>query len=371
MDETVKKKILSRLESCLDFRFNPDQIIETLEDSEVLSGFEVEGYLGSDRESSFFHLAASEKDYIAKIGIDFDDGSIICNKVPIFAALRGKKVSYLNNILKSGVYSGSLNAENSFDYCVVIFEKPDSDLSKKDLFFGQDIDSKARNSIQLFRLIGKVIKSFAEMNFLGKVLHGDIRPENIMVKFKDENDEFESKFDPVIINSDFMLDYNSKKRDLNLQRYLEDYRPPEMAKKVQAPAPGKELTSKQKKEILKEESKTHEYSSELTEDVYALGKTIQKVLENQATFIDEGECSAKKLNVLAASMVVEKEKPGTKGGLFSSPKPVKVRKNMMEILEDYILLYMNCNKHRDMQSDPFYNSLLATVNAKPKNLLLV
>lgn len=198
-----------------------------------------------------------------------------------------------------------------------------------------------------------MLKSFAEINFIGKVLHGDIKPESIMVTFLDKEDEYKSKFEPVVTDFDMLISSAQKDVEPSLIRYTEGFRPPELSK----------------------EKENYKFSKEFVEDVYALGATIKSVIQTQQNFIDSSDCWILKLQELSSAMILNKEKSMISKNFLrqTTVSTVSDRKNMKDTLVDYLTMLAACSKKSpvSLNSQLFQKYLEPTSKLKLKRVLLV
>ena len=333
-EDITKLKIQLEVNKVPDFDY--DRIIISIDSSSILQYYSLVGYLDSDKNGYNFHMTKDDQNFIAKITIDESDELEECKKDELVDDIEIFEVHYFNFPVDFGKYTNKIKNPKIYT-CLAVYQKPDTDLSKTDLFSDKDPSAKAKNSSKLFRLLGKVILAFAELNFKANVLHGDIRPENILVKYVSTT-ESDREFDPLIENFEMMLENSTGSTKFSgLIRYQSEYRCPELAVLVK------------KDKVTKEEDwlsldKMYYYSETFLEDVYALGKTIDKVLETQNDFIIGEQSEIKELKHLASSMTkgIEKSSMGQK-----PPGEKTIRPDMKEVLQ----LFLEIMEKHDLDKD--------------------
>ena len=281
---------------------------------------------------------------VAKIILDDSDKYTMCKDELILKDLETKKVSYVNTLIEYLESSEEEEDKDKYYYCVLILEKADTDLSNDDIFsenktnIDVNIELKKENSKTLFRFFGRVIQSFAELHFKAKVLHGDIKPDNIMVNKKEMNNGTIDLI-PVIIDFGLRLVNTSgnEKKDEQL-RYAPDFRPLEMTG-------GEKIKPEDEKafaETWAEKFKNFRYSKDFVEDVYALGKTIEVVIVNNEKYIDRTQCEISKLLAISNQMMQPKQQIDS-----SNPdKPHALRPNMKVVLRDFISKMNECSQDK-------------------------
>ena len=348
----------SDVEAKLKFTISPKhsfgsqytQIIKTLKECSIFdnNSYKVNGYLNSGFDGVIFDVSKDEKNYIAKVIIDDGAKYTSCNRELILYTLKSKNVMYVNQIITYDFFKSYIG-RFYFYSCALILERADVDLSKKDLFTKKDKDAKIENSRKLFRFFGKVIQGFAEINFKGKVLHGDIKPANIMIKYTESKDSFDKDFEPVII--DFSLSLATTNPIDNFPRYDQGYRPPEMEEG---------------------DIKSYKYSKDFNEDFYALGKTIEQVLQYHEEFINRNQCEIYELKTLASNMTNKRDpNQATQPSLTNSFNSY-YRPNMKQVLSSAISIMKECNIDNDKSvNEEFYKQASNSLKDLAKELLII
>ena len=206
----------------------------------------------------------------------------------------------------------------------------------------EDPQTKTKNSEKLYLLFGKVIISIAELNGKLKILHGDIRPENIMIKFNRIGDSSDVDLEPEIMNFDLMLENNSG-QDLfdPTVRYQFDYRSPEMSEKIA-------YSSSSRTYYFKSDPLPFKFSQDFVEDVYALGKTIRTVLTTYEKYLDTQFYGYKFLNSISDGMTssrfhLSSPQKSTPPGMTYK----KIRPNMKALLKSFTLAMKGCADCKD------------------------
>lgn len=354
MSEDVDKEIREILSRSSNFEKHTEDIITILSRCDVLKGYQVKNHLRFESITAFFLLAKADQNFIAKVRKTSEPDSHSCDQRFYIDNLVDAGIKYLSKVPNYRFYPGKrVQGVEQFFYCVSIFEKADTDLSQNNLFSAKDENGKKENSAQLFSLFGKLLKSFTEINFTGKILHGDIKPQSIMVTFLNKEDEFKAKLDPVVSDFDMLISSGKKNVDLSITRYTEGFRPPEMDP----------------------EKPNYEFSKEFVEDVYALGATIRNAIQTHKDFIDDSACWIVKLQKLASDMIVKKEKfiysKNFLGKEITSTE--NLRKNMKDTLIEYLQVLEECGKASpaDLNWVVFKKYLEPTTKLKIKKLLLV
>lgn len=313
-------------------------ILETLGEFDLLGEYSVIGFIDYKMKGFNFHIAKGNENFVAKIFVDNSNHFGNCREDKLIDDLQKLKVSYLSTKVKYGQFEGLTDDGERVYTCVTIYEKPDTDLSRSDLFSHEQPNDYKENSAKLFRFFGKVIQSFAELNFKARILHGDIRPENIKVKISSDGD-----FDPEIANFDLMLENLSGEKVLDYAfRYDPSYRSPELAETIK-------IDEETNREYWDNSEKDYYFSEEFIEDVYALGKTIKNVLPKQKDFINDDQCEIIGLKDLASQMTKNKEEITERVGSDNIRSLIvsKGRPNMKEALQSVIGIMIQCQMDKD------------------------
>ena len=355
LNPDVEKSIKEKLKTNINF----GQIMHILNNFTLFDTYKVKSYLGLDGENSSFQVIKSDVIYAAKVVIDTDDEYQKCKKQKLIKDLNDKKLPYLNIVKEYQEYNYK-ELNTIFYSCVVISELGVTDITEVDLFSFGGLDSQIKNSKIFFRFFGKAVLAFAELHFKGKILHGNINPKNIMIKYKKKH----SNFDPYIINFGFMLE-NKEEKDISDEqfRYTLTYRPPEMYL-------GQKVNSeKEEKTFIETWSKkwgNYKFSKNFAEDVYALGQTIKYCLKRHSNYISETKCETRGLKEISDEMIKERYESLADG----STKPL--RPNMKQVLGMFVKVTKKCNKGID---DNFHKKFIILVEeslaSMSKNILII
>lgn len=294
LSKALKKQIKKKLKGNSEFENNFDLFIYTLENSNLKENYVMEKYIGegSKGEAIFLEVTTKGLAYQAKVILDKSSAYTFCENEKIVETLNQQKFSYISIFKDYIVYQGTRNLQ-PFYSCIVITEIPRSFLNDRDLYPKNDDISKKSNAKKMFRLCGRIIKAFAEINFKGKILHGDINPSSIRINYKPTNIKSEFEYEPVITN--FHLILKNEKQENNIDdgivRYEDKYRSPEMNN------PGEKGVAITKHNFTPS-VKFYYYSSEFTEDVFALGIVIEDYIKLFSQFIDNNLCEITNLRKL-------------------------------------------------------------------------
>ena len=342
-----------------------DKILQTLKTSDLMKPYEVKGLADSATESNVFQVTKSGEDYLAKVVLDKDKNYKFCRIEKADKNLHGENITYANAL--KGYQELIPKLKKNFYSCVLILESPDTDLTNKELFSKKDEKGKIENSKILFRFFGKVIQAFAEMNFKAKILHGDIRPENIKIKFKKISNTDSRDFEPLIVNFGLILiNKSGKEISIPTPRYAVKYRPPEIYEATNINGHGPDYCWSQN-------WSKFTFSKEFVEDVYVLGKVIDEVLSYQNDFISENTCEIKALKATTTEMLKKKEKAGFTNTLISNtPGIEKIRKNMKEIFQMFLYSMKVCNPaETDFLNQQFIKEANKSLSSLLKNIVII
>ena len=313
---------------------------KTLRNAKLFKKYPVKEYIGAGTGGIVLDVKSDNPKLVAKILIDDDYEFPFCQGNQVLKKLEDDGVHYVNKLIKTETYDGYLSAEErgtsaspSFYTCILILEKADTDLRIGKLFDTKSIE----NWPVLLRFFGKLIQSFAEINFKGKVLHGDIKPENIMAKISKKGTPPELDVEPVVIDFDLNL-YNPREEyfsDPQL-RYTPYYRPHEMFDATEIPevhpTPAWEINWR-----------NYVYSGEFVEDSYALGVTIKEVLGLQSGNVDKTSKEYTGLLNLAKRMAGPEYEQDTKLISEENPYGLKpLRPNMKIVLKEFLDIIEAC-----------------------------
>lgn len=224
--------------------------------------------------------------------------------------------------------------KKNFYACVLILEKVEQDFNNIQIFD----ESSEDNWPIILRFLGRLIQSFAEINFKGKVLHGNIQPEKIKIKVSQYLNPSEVDVEPVIIDFDLSLE-NPKEKDISdIQlRYAPLYRPSEMSQATIG-------QSHDKTQNWYSNWQNYKYSGEFIEDSYALGVTILSILEIQYKNVDRNSDEYDKLLNLLSKMTGLKYDYVQQDDLPVEQKALKrFRPNMKDVLREFLDIIKSCD----------------------------
>ena len=379
----VKDVISARIETDKkhDIRKIKSMIFLTLSDSEIMNGYEVEDYIGSHAQGVILDVTKSKQHFVAKVIIDTNAELSFCKREKVVEELNSKRISYVTSLRDYQEYTGKSTNPQVFS-CVLIFDKPDDTITSLKLFKDNDNKGKIENSKKLFIFFGKLIQAFTEINLKNQVLHGNITPDSIMVKFNQTDKNSAQELEPVV--SDFCYSLKNEKFEFipdKLFRYSDNFRPPEMIEKTKAKATtsneNKNQSQKKHKEKDKDKEKKqkqkeleknwdknwekYQYSNQFVEDVYALGKTIQEVLKIQSDFIKESLCEIQSLRAIIKLMLQDKEMVDS----LSKPENyTKGRMNMRQITVEFIGKVNDCDSsHTNTIYQLFIKQATGSINS--------
>ena len=142
------------------------------------------------------------------------------------------------------------------DYLTTLITEPEVQNMSHQLF--EDNTSKEENTTTFLRYMHEMAIGARNIN-QKKILHGNIRPKNIIL-VKGDDDLLHPKF----IDFDLMLDGRKNEFKSNTLRYTEDFRPP----------------------WIHNDFKDIFYNKKFTEDTYALGATIMWIFQKNKKFLD-------------------------------------------------------------------------------------
>ena len=315
-----------------------NELDQTLQASKILKDYMVEEFSSFTTDSVNFLLTHSGDDFLAKLIKETDSNFKTCEKLKQIHKKENFQIRFASEILQSDNYTGTDEKSNNFFYCVLLFKMNKMNIGREMLFWNDGNPlTKAKNAEKLYLFFGKSIQGFAELNGKAKVLHGNIRPESILIDYKSIQNKFELYMEPEIRDFDLMLENASGKNLYDrVVRYHPDYRCPEMKSKVK-----KDKTSK--KEFFDDGFRCFEYSKDFIEDVYALGMTIKNVIDTNSPAIDTRFHGISYLQDLAQLMIDVRDKPKT-SSIFASIfyKNDKVRPNMKQVLKSFLENIKSC-----------------------------
>ena len=313
---------------------------KTLQNAKLFKKYPVKEYIGAGTGGIVLDVKSDNPKLVAKILIDYDYRFPYCQDNQVLKKLEGDGVHYVNKLISTETYTGYLSAAEKttsashlFYACILFLEKADTDLRIGKLFDTKSIE----NWPVLLRFFGKLIQSFAEINFKGKILHGDIKPENIMAKILNKDTPSELDIEPVVIDFDLNLHNPREKYMIHHQlRYTPNYRPREMFDATKIPL--KDATTAWEINWRK-----YVYSGEFVEDSYALGVTIKEVLGLQSGNVDKTSKEYTGLLNLAKRMTGREYEQDTKLISATNRKGLKpLRPNMKIVLKEFLDIIEAC-----------------------------
>ena len=85
-----------------------EKFLETLNNANVFEAYPVTSYLRSDSRGVYFDVSSNGKDLVAKIFIEKDNEFALCKKNQILKKLEDKNVSFVNRLIISETFTGSV-----------------------------------------------------------------------------------------------------------------------------------------------------------------------------------------------------------------------------------------------------------------------
>lgn len=334
--------IRTKLGSYKRFSGELDVFFDTLVNAETFKSYPAKRFLGAGTGGVVFDIESPDDNLVAKVLTNENKYFQTCQDNMILHTLSKQKVSYTNKLVEIEGYTGTYKnyakgGDNNFYVCILVLEKADTDLKIGKLF-----ETKStKNWPVLLRFFGKLIQSFAEINFKGKILHGDIKPENIMAKISKKGTPAELDVEPVVIDFDLNLE-NPEEEDMSDRqlRYTHDYRPKEMFELTYIP-------DIDPSDAWKKKWRNYKYSGKFLEDSYALGVTIAHILKIQASSnnVDLESKEYHELVALVSEMIGPKETAGRAsppaGGRGATQQ---FRPNTKVVLERFLEIIKACEK---------------------------
>ena len=297
----VRQRLADSL-SKTDFAKGTDLILEVVDKAEIFKRYPVQGFVGAGTGGVVFRAGSEDSQLVAKVL--FDNSSYVgCRDNLIIKKLQDKDIVFVNKLIDYATDQRASGGKN-FYLCILILEMGTKDLSQGSIFKNES----PSNWPALLEFLGKVILSFAEINFKGKILHGDIKPQNILLVEKIDSIE------PAVIDFDIMLDQSQGGNTNDCQlRYAARYRPREILALS---------TTNSKDDIAKWKANcgNYYYSSRFVEDVYALATTISRIMINNQRSLDPTHLSYQLFLGLLEKML----------------KPRASRLSMVQVLREYL-----------------------------------
>lgn len=164
-------------------------------------------------------------------------------------------------------HRGIKQEEKTSYFCVIGLKKGEGSLEERRF---NDLATSVRERDGFYKTIYLILEGIMTLNFKADYLHGDIKPENIVLV------KTGTEYEPRIIDFDktFKLqeEMNIKnRRGTNSVLYSPKNMPPELQKFVQ--------DNKYSEESFNKYLETYEFSRTYLEDSYALGKTLQQLIQ--------------------------------------------------------------------------------------------
>ena len=322
LPKALEEKIISFLHAGEAEKNKYPIILHIFEKNDVIKDYEFVRMEPIENDIFTYILKKGMIEYYFQIIFESKDNNNLCDIEEINFHINSQiKVSYINNVIAYDKKKKQKLYNNEYIYCTSLSEIANNDISNTEIFSTGSNSSKIINSAKLFILIGKVIISIAELNFKANILHGDIDIDSIKIKHKEGSITYCEDYEPIITNFHKMVQ-NPRKTKLEQQevKYEKGYRTPQMEKCVIKLNDDQVLYN-------------YQYSDNFYEDVYALGVTIDKIIEAQSSKINIKEDSIVGLQEISKKMIE---------GKTSTEKRLKNNNieqyNMKEILDMYYII---------------------------------
>lgn len=235
-------------------------ILELVETAEIFEEYAVEKFLGSGTGGVVFRVRKGDARFAAKIIPDFS-GFRGCEDNLVIGELAEKGVSFVNKLVEHSFERMVLGGKRLF-FCVLVLGLGSADLKNRKILEPETPENWPR----FFDFFGKLLLCYAEIHFKGGVLHGDIKPANILLS--EDSEELE----PIVIDFDLRLDLAKTPRTNDCQlRYAARYRARELL--PLSVSRGRDNQYKWRTVCNK-----YFYSRLFLEDVYSLGATISRLI---------------------------------------------------------------------------------------------
>lgn len=363
LSKEVEDEITAKMKADKNFVGSVEHILHVLKNSEFLKGVKGIKYLNSDTEGVNFELTGSFTKLAVKIIIYNDKKYDRCVNLRVYNAISARNLTYVSKVTKFEDSDFTIGDRKIF-FCLAIYEYSFTTDPRVILTISpQDQNTKEENTRKLFLFIGRTIQGFAELHFEGKVLHGDVKPQSIMVR----HDTTSKAYYPLIINFDKMLPNpnNQEIKDSKL-RYDWHYRPLEIAGK-------RSLTVNEEDIFLTKTwptiSGNMTYSNEFLEDVSALGETINKIIVDNEFYINRSICQIKKLEGLTKEMTEKCYEIINDNNVY---RRKYIRKNMRVIFGDFIKIAKSCKQDPYISiANTFIQQFEDSLKSISKNILII
>lgn len=244
------------------------KILKDLEKDNITLG----KFLG---EGSYGVVFAGEKvvgNYVVPMAFKFmrTDSELECQNLQIAQQMADAGAKYILKLYYIRAFKFiALLKDHSIErvhFCVLGFELGSFD------FFEMELDESKplEDNTQLFiETVYKILKGFKTLNFDAGYLHGDIKPENMIIV------EDNGYYEPRIIDFDLSFkpttDYQTNRRIPPWMVYTDGYRPPEIQRFCQVH--NNQLQYPHYFSL-------YNFDQFFREDAFALGQTLKKILYN-------------------------------------------------------------------------------------------
>lgn len=297
-----------------------EDIKHVLDNASSFNRYSTEGVREFVEGGLVLDVLKDKNKFWAKLLLEEDSGFSKCEAFKVFEKEDFSSIKYVQKMPWREAFTGKiLNKEDNslkreVHACIAVFEAYGDGASLKD---AKIFESESRkNWPVLFRFFGRLIQAVAEINFRAKLLHGDIRPENIILMAKRDSNLKLMDVEPAVFNFDSYLENSIfvNKKDPKL-RYALAYRAPEMRQATT-------MSSKFSEDDWRQNWEKYEFSGQLVEDTYALGVTIKEVLKQQKNNVDEGSAEYRDFKALVDTMTTDRYKePYVKGKNLTMLRP--------------------------------------------------
>ena len=333
---TVWTAVKERIQRDSNLEKYLEDIKFVLDEAASFNLYSTESFKESVEGGLVLDVQRDKKKFWAKLLFEEDHKFSKCENFKVFEKEEFNKIKYVQKMSKREAFTRKVfNKEDNslikeIHACIVIFEDYNININLKDTNIF-DNDSIKHWPI-LFRFFGRLIQAVAEINFRAKLLHGDIRPENILLVVKKNVNPELMDVEPVIFNFDSKLEYSAfvKKPDQKL-RYALVYRPPEM----------RQATTKSEKFSegdWNKNWKNYEFSDQLVEDTYALGVTIDEVLKKQINNVNKNSDEYREFRILVDQMMSARYKEP----YVKSKNLTMLRPSMKNVIWEFGLIISKC-----------------------------
>lgn len=258
-----------------------EMLINILKKNKIFDDYEVY-YLRSSKKFTYvFEVVNGVIFYFARVTLSQNEESKLCSfEERHFSGKAGTKMRYVGGAEAFDRASENFKGTNFF-YCISVFKMPKFNILNDKVFAntaesGSYLSRRKGVTNRLFRIVGKLMLFFAELNFKFNTLHGNIKPSNIGVNLVSGSSETNEEYDPFISDFDLIVEKGNGIANKDQEvRYEYMFRLPEMDMNIDRSSEGDETL------------KDYTYSAEFVEDTYALGETIGQILKaNQYSWLD-------------------------------------------------------------------------------------